>query len=100
MNEAPKTVYFVGDTPESDIRGTNEFDQISDESWFSILVKTGVYQEGTIPRFPPKKTCGNVLEAVKFAVEREVGRNAHSANEVHVNGKTNGFVENGTVEKN
>lgn len=72
MDKAPRTVYFVGDTPESDIRGTNEFDAVSDASWFSILVKTGVYQEGTIPRYPPKKVTGDVLGAVKFAVEREV----------------------------
>lgn len=73
INKPPKTVYFVGDTPESDIRGTNKFNEISDTDWFSILVKTGVYQEGTIPRYPPKKTCGTVLDAVKFAINRELG---------------------------
>ncbi|KAL4870988.1 hypothetical protein BDV12DRAFT_165062 [Aspergillus spectabilis] len=73
INKAPGTVYFVGDTPESDIRGTNEFNEISDSNWFSILVKTGVYQEGTIPRFPPKKTCNTVFDAVKFAIDRELG---------------------------
>lgn len=72
INKPPRTVYFVGDTPESDVRGTNEFDKISDTEWFSILVKTGVYQDGMVPRFPPKKTCENVLEAVKFAVQREL----------------------------
>lgn len=72
INKPPRTVYFVGDTPESDVRGTNEFDKISDTEWFSILVKTGVYQDGMAPRFPPKKTCENVLEAVKFAVQREL----------------------------
>jgi HAD superfamily hydrolase (TIGR01456 family) len=71
IDKPPSTVYFVGDTPESDIRGTNEFNEKSDIDWFSILVKTGVYQDGTIPRFPPKKTCNTVLDAVKFAVERE-----------------------------
>ncbi|KAL4818018.1 HAD-like domain-containing protein [Aspergillus spinulosporus] len=73
IDKPPKTVYFVGDTPESDIRGTNKFNEISDTDWFSILVKTGVYQEGTIPRYPPKKTCGTVLDAVKFAINRELG---------------------------
>ncbi|KAL4748585.1 hypothetical protein BDW72DRAFT_180056 [Aspergillus terricola var. indicus] len=73
INKPPKTVYFVGDTPESDIRGTNKFNEISETDWFSILVKTGVYQEGTIPRYPPKKTCGTVLDAVKFAINRELG---------------------------
>jgi HAD superfamily hydrolase (TIGR01456 family) len=49
INSPPETVYFVGDTPESDIRGTNEFDE-SDQagnSWYSILVRTGVYRNGT-----------------------------------------------------
>ena len=61
------TVYFVGDTPESDIRFANSHD----DSWFSILVKTGVYQDGTVPKYKPKHLCENVLEAVKFAIERE-----------------------------
>lgn len=61
------TVYFVGDTPESDIRFANSHDS----SWYSILVKTGVYQEGTVPKYKPKQICENVLEAVKFAIERE-----------------------------
>ncbi|KAL2834980.1 HAD-like domain-containing protein [Aspergillus cavernicola] len=73
IRKPPRTVYFVGDTPDSDIRGTNDFNEVSDSNWYSILVKTGVYQEGTIPRFPPKKTCENVLDAVKFAIEREFG---------------------------
>lgn len=61
------TVYFVGDTPESDIRFANSHDA----SWYSILVKTGVYQDGATPRYKPKHICENVLEAVKFAIERE-----------------------------
>ncbi|KAI9043722.1 phosphatidyl synthase [Aspergillus affinis] len=74
INNPPRTVYFVGDTPESDVQGTNEFDKISDIEWFSILVKTGVYRDGMIPRYPPKKTCENVLEAVKFAMQREISK--------------------------
>lgn len=61
------TVYFVGDTPESDIRFANSHDA----SWHSILVKTGVYQAGTVPKYQPKHTCENVLDAVKYAIERE-----------------------------
>lgn len=61
------TVYFVGDTPESDIRFANSHDT----SWHSILVKTGVYKEGTTPKYKPKHTCENVLEAVQYAIERE-----------------------------
>ncbi|ODQ80109.1 hypothetical protein BABINDRAFT_161100 [Babjeviella inositovora NRRL Y-12698] len=61
------TVYFVGDTPESDIRFANSHDA----SWHSILVNTGVYEAGTVPKYAPKHTCENVLEAVKYAIERE-----------------------------
>ncbi|KAL6945177.1 hypothetical protein ACO0QE_002623 [Hanseniaspora vineae] len=61
------TVYFVGDTPESDIRFANSHDA----SWFSILVKTGVYQDGSIPKYKPKKIVNTVLDAVKFAMDRE-----------------------------
>ncbi|GMM36886.1 hypothetical protein DASC09_042110 [Saccharomycopsis crataegensis] len=61
------TVYFVGDTPESDIRFANSHDS----TWYSILVNTGVYQPGTTPKYKPKHMCTNVLEAVKYAIERE-----------------------------
>lgn len=72
IDSPPSTVYFVGDTPESDIRGTNEFNEYTDEAnWYSILVRTGVFQEGTKPRFQPKATVDTVLEAVKFGIERE-----------------------------
>ena len=71
IDQPPNTVYFVGDTPESDIRGTNEFNSHAENTWYSILVRTGVYQSGTEPKFAPKATVDNVLEAVKFAVERE-----------------------------
>lgn len=73
IDSPPETVYFVGDTPESDIRGTNEFNSsdLCENNWYSILVKTGVFQDGTIPRFPPQKICNDVLEAVKFGMQRE-----------------------------
>jgi len=68
--------FFVGDTPESDIRGTNEFDESerSDNTWFSILVRTGVFKEGTKPSYMPKMTVDNVLEAVKYGMEREYAK--------------------------
>jgi len=66
----PQTVYFVGDTPESDIRGTNTFDEHVDEEWYSILVKTGVWQEGTTPAHTPKAIVDNVLDAVKHGMGR------------------------------
>lgn len=63
----PTTVYFVGDTPESDIRFAN----LHHESWFSILVETGVYQHGTKPKYEPKVIKKNVAEAVEWVIERE-----------------------------
>ncbi|RMZ79564.1 hypothetical protein DV737_g3410, partial [Chaetothyriales sp. CBS 132003] len=73
INRPPETVYFVGDTPESDIRGTNEFDESgkAETSWYSILVRTGVFKEGTTPAYSPKVTVDNVLEAVKYGMQRE-----------------------------
>ncbi|RMZ89567.1 hypothetical protein DV736_g3221, partial [Chaetothyriales sp. CBS 134916] len=73
INRPPETVYFVGDTPESDIRGTNEFDQSgkAETNWYSILVRTGVFKEGTKPAYSPKVTVDNVLEAVKYGMQRE-----------------------------
>jgi ribonucleotide monophosphatase NagD (HAD superfamily) len=73
INSPPETVYFVGDTPESDIRGTNEFDK-SEESTndsYSILVRTGVFREGTTPRYTPRVTVDTVLDAVKHGMTRE-----------------------------
>jgi HAD superfamily hydrolase (TIGR01456 family) len=73
----PSTVYFVGDTPESDIRGTNAMDaKTPDTNWYSILVKTGVYQDGTEPAYKPRATVPNVLDAVNYGIEREMARRA------------------------
>ncbi|KAF2224890.1 HAD superfamily hydrolase-like protein [Elsinoe ampelina] len=71
IDAPPETVYFVGDTPESDIRGTNEYNKASGNNWYSILVRTGVYQEGTKPRFTPKATVDTVLDAVMHGLMRE-----------------------------
>lgn len=81
INSPPDTVYFVGDTPESDIRGTNEFDEsdASTNHWYSILVRTGVFKEGTKPRYAPKMTVDNVLEAVKYGMQREFDRSVKVA---------------------
>ena len=75
IDSPPDTVYFVGDTPESDIRGTNEFSKSVENTWYSILVRTGVFREGSTPRFPPRAMVDNVLEAVKHGMRREY-RNA------------------------
>ena len=68
----PQTVYFVGDTPESDIRGTNAVNRKTENDWYSILVKTGVYEEGTKPAYQPRVTVNNVLDAVNYAMHREM----------------------------
>ncbi|CAG8956908.1 hypothetical protein HYFRA_00012363 [Hymenoscyphus fraxineus] len=73
-NKPPETVYFVGDTPESDIRGTNQFNEKSKNDWYSILVETGVYQPGTVPTYKPRVTVPNVLEAVKHGMHREFAK--------------------------
>lgn len=73
-SEPPRTVYFVGDTPESDIRGTNAMNEIAKNEWYSILVKTGVYQAGTEPKYKPRKLVDTVLEAVRHGIRREMSR--------------------------
>ncbi|KAI0592788.1 HAD-superfamily hydrolase [Biscogniauxia sp. FL1348] len=74
LNAPPNTVYFVGDTPESDIRGTNQFNEKAENDWYSVLVKTGVYQDGTKPAYKPRVTVPTVLDAVNHGIEREMLR--------------------------
>ena len=90
INRPPETVYFVGDTPESDIRGTNLFNEKSKNDWYSILVRTGVYQEGTKPAYQPRMTVDTVLDAVKHGIEREMTKKAKST--------TNGFALNSAIK--
>ncbi|RDA87502.1 hypothetical protein CP532_1614 [Ophiocordyceps camponoti-leonardi (nom. inval.)] len=78
LTEAPKTVYFIGDTPESDICGANAVDAKADNEWFSILVKTGVYQDGTEPAYKPRATVNDVLEAVNLGIQREMRKKVAS----------------------
>ncbi|KAL8797242.1 MAG: hypothetical protein Q9182_007226 [Xanthomendoza sp. 2 TL-2023] len=80
IDAPPQTVYFVGDTPESDIRGTNEFNGsgLAGNQWYSILVRTGVFQEGSKPAFTPNATVDNVLDAVKWGIQREVDKSLKS----------------------
>lgn len=72
IDAPPERIYFVGDTPESDIRGTNEYDAESNEEWYSILVNTGVHRPGTTPKYKPKATVNTVLDAVRHGMEREL----------------------------
>ena len=64
-------VFMVGDNPESDIRGANEFKSSHGTEWTSVLVKTGVYNEGSKPKYAPKVIVSDVLEAVKWAMREE-----------------------------
>lgn len=74
INRPPETVYFVGDTPESDIRGTNQFNAKAKNEWYSILVRTGVFQEGTEPAYKPKVTVDTVLDAINHGMKREFSK--------------------------
>ncbi|KXH26888.1 HAD-superfamily subfamily IIA hydrolase [Colletotrichum simmondsii] len=70
-----KTVYMVGDNPESDIRGANDYSNEETE-WASVLVKTGVWsQERGAPTHKPKMIVDDVKAAVEWALQRE-GRSA------------------------
>jgi ribonucleotide monophosphatase NagD (HAD superfamily) len=71
IDAPPNTVYFVGDTPESDVRGTNEYDATAANEWHSILVRTGVYEPRTTPAHAPRVTVDTVLDAVRYGIERE-----------------------------
>ncbi|KAH8655020.1 HAD-like domain-containing protein [Tricladium varicosporioides] len=64
-------VFMVGDNPESDIRGANEYNSTHGTEWTSVLVKTGVFREGTKPAYTPKVIVDDVLEAVKWALKVE-----------------------------
>jgi ribonucleotide monophosphatase NagD (HAD superfamily) len=41
-----KKVYMIGDNPESDIMGANNYKSQRRTEWVSVLVKTGVFREG------------------------------------------------------
>jgi HAD superfamily hydrolase (TIGR01456 family) len=67
-----RRVFMVGDNPESDIRGANEYDSPHGTEWTSVLVsKTGVYRSGIEPKYKPKVIVDDVLAAVKWALKEE-----------------------------
>jgi HAD superfamily hydrolase (TIGR01456 family) len=71
LNDPLRRVYMVGDNPESDIRGANSYQSPHGSQWKSVLVRTGVYQEGTQPAegAEPTIVVKDVHEAVQWAVE-------------------------------
>ena len=89
INSPPETVYFVGDTPGSDIRGTNEYNasELSTNEWYSILVETGVYDKGTKPEFEARAVVSNVLEAVKHGMRLEFNKALNKAKAETADGK-------------
>jgi HAD superfamily hydrolase (TIGR01456 family) len=97
IDAPPETVYFVGDTPESDIRGTNEFNKHSDNTWYSILVRTGVFQEGTKPKFAPKATVDTVLDAVLHGIEREQKKTFKNDLDITTNKLNGSAIEDGLI---
>lgn len=69
-----KRVYMIGDNPESDIRGANEFCPEDGTEWVSILVRTGVWQETVAerePRFRPRVIVDDVVDAIVWALRNE-----------------------------
>lgn len=66
-----KTVYMIGDNPESDICGAIRADETSSLAWRSVLVETGVHKAGTTPAYMPTETKTDVWEAVRWAVNQE-----------------------------
>ncbi|KKA26461.1 hypothetical protein TD95_000120 [Thielaviopsis punctulata] len=67
-----RNVYMVGDNPESDIRGANQFQSTTGAKWASLLVRTGVWsEERGPPAHVPTAIVPDVREAVRWALKRE-----------------------------
>lgn len=69
-----RRVYMIGDNPESDIRGANEFKPADGTEWLSILVNTGVWQETEAqrePKYKPAMVADDVVDAVLGALKAE-----------------------------
>ncbi|CAM6124602.1 unnamed protein product [Calypogeia fissa] len=60
-----KTIYMIGDNPATDIKGA----KLAGESWFSILTRTGVFQDNS--EISADKVVEDVKEAIDFIGERE-----------------------------
>ncbi|KAH8948515.1 hypothetical protein BDL97_11G098100 [Sphagnum fallax] len=65
---ALKTIYMIGDNPETDIAGAIGVGR----PWFSILVKTGCFREPeNHPLYPADKVVEDVYEAIDFIAQNE-----------------------------
>lgn len=65
-----KNVYMVGDNPESDIRGANNYRSPTGSRWHSILVRSGVYSGGE-PAYEPQVVVKDVWDAVRYGLRME-----------------------------
>lgn len=69
-----RRVYMIGDNPESDIRGANDFAPADGTEWVPILVRTGVWRQTaaeTEPRHAPAVIVDDVVDAVVWALNNE-----------------------------
>ncbi|KAG0598629.1 hypothetical protein M758_12G089100 [Ceratodon purpureus] len=63
-----KTLYMIGDNPETDIAGAIRVGR----PWFSILVRSGYFRgTGNHDKYPADKVVDDVYEAVDFILKRE-----------------------------
>lgn len=65
-----RRVYMIGDNPESDIRGANEYKSPFGSQWYSVLVRSGVFNGGE-PAHAPRIFVDDVWDAVRWGLERE-----------------------------
>ena len=59
---------MIGDNPESDIAGANNYKSPHGTEWVSILVKTGVWRGGP-PAHEPNLVMKDVFAAVQWALQ-------------------------------
>lgn len=65
---ALKTLYMIGDNPETDIAGAIG----AGRPWYSILVRSGSFRGGgNHDKYPADKVVDNVYEAVDFVLKKE-----------------------------
>ncbi|KAF4509826.1 hypothetical protein G6O67_001766 [Ophiocordyceps sinensis] len=69
-----RRVYMIGDNPESDIRGANDFCPDDGTEWVPILVRTGVWRQAAAdkePRHRPAVIVDDVVDAIAWALRNE-----------------------------
>ncbi|KAK4232235.1 HAD-superfamily hydrolase [Podospora fimiseda] len=70
-----KSVYMIGDNPESDIAGANGYQSENGTEWVGVLVETGVWNKDMSVAFTketePKRIEKDVKSAILWALRRE-----------------------------